>query len=156
MTQTVLTKLRSLPDNNRCCDCGAVNPQWTSITMSSLVCVKCAGTHHSLGVLVSQMKSLKLCSWSTPQIVRMLAGGNARLQAALESNSAKWSATGEPLSVYTAHARYKSKNAAAYTCALDCKCGERCERDDDEAPDFGVFLLERSWQSRQKQMGKLF
>ena len=120
--------------------------------MSSLVCAKCAGTHHSLGVLVSQVKSLRLDSWSTPQIVRMLAGGNARLQAALESNSAKWSVTGEPLSVYTAHARYKSDDAVSYACELDDQCGERCEKDDDDPPDFGEFLLARAWQSRLKKM----
>ena len=149
MSQAVLARIRHLPGNDRCCDCGVARPKWASITLSSLVCIKCASAHHSLGVEQSRIKSLELDSWSTPEIVRMLAGGNARLQAALRSQP---SVTGESLSMYTLHARYVSDDAADYTCALNFKCGQQCEIDEDEPPGFGQFLLERAWQLRVNHM----
>ena len=141
MSRPVRTKLRNLPGNDKCCDCGIAQPEWASITLSSLVCINCAVAHRSLGVVQSRIKSLKLDSWSTPEIVRMLAGGNARLQAAIQSDSARWSVTGEDFSVYTAHARYDSEDADAYRCALDSKCGQCFEKDDDEPPGFGDMVL---------------
>ena len=150
MSKAFLTKLRNLPGNDKCCDCGVAHPQWASINLSSLVCIKCAGAHRSLGVVKSRIKSLELDSWSAPQIARMFAGGNTRLQVALKSDSARWTVVGEPFSIYTAHARYDSEDADAYTCALDYKCGQLCEDededDDDEAPGFGEFLVEQEWQ----------
>lgn len=141
MAPTYQTKLKSLPGNDRCGDCGAPDPQWASTNLSSLVCLKCAGAHRSLGVTKSRIRSLDLDGWTVPQIVRMLAGGNARLQAALRSDGVQWSATGQTLSTYAAHARYDSDAAANYTRALDAECCPESESDDDEAPSFGEFIL---------------
>ena len=153
MPRAFLTKLKNLPGNDRCCDCGEAQPQFASIALSSLVCINCAGAHRSLGDLKSRIKSLRLDSWSTPEIARMLAGGNARLKNALQSDSARWSVTGEPFSMYTAYARYDSEDADEYADALDYECGQSCEDlfDDDEAPGFGEFLVEQAWQLRAKK-----
>lgn len=143
-------QLRNLPGNDRCCDCGALHPEWASTTLSSLICLQCAGAHRSLGVNKSRVRSLYLDSWSNEQVVRMLAGGNGRLQAALHWGSA--SETGQPLSISAAGKLYASEAAAQYTRALDLKCRPELEIDDDQPPSFGDFMLHQM--GRMKDQAK--
>lgn len=134
-------KVRSLPGNDKCCDCGAPHPEWASTTLACLVCLKCAGAHRSLGVCKSRIRSLELDSWSSPQILRMLAGGNACLHSALRSDGTKWAVTGQPISASNAHTRYDCSAATQYTQALDAKCSTGSDSsDEDEAPSFGQFM----------------
>ena len=49
-----------LIDNNKCADCGAVNPTWLDINWLVLLCMDCSGVHRSLGVQISKIKSLEL------------------------------------------------------------------------------------------------
>lgn len=143
MLSELQAKVRSVSGNDRCCDCGAPHPDWASITLSSLICLNCAGAHRSLGVKKSRIRSLNLDSWSSSQTLRMLAGGNARLQAALRSNGVEWSMTGQHLSVPAACDRYGSAHTTVYARALDDKCATELnsESDGDEAPGFGGFML---------------
>ena len=143
MAQTLLRKVRNLPGNDRCCDCGAPHPEWASTTLSSLVCLNCAGTHRSLGIRKSRIRSLNMDSWDSSQISRMLAGGNDRLRSALHVDGVKWTATSKPLSVAAARALYDSAAAAQYTRALDAKCSLDSESDEDEAPGFGSFIMQK-------------
>jgi len=149
MAQTLLKKVRKLPGNDRCCDCGAPRPEWASTTLSSLVCLKCAGTHRSLGIQKSRIRSLNMDSWSSLQVSRMLAGGNARLRSALHADGVEWNATGTPLSVAAARARYDSVAATQYTRALDAKCNPDPESDEDEAPGFGSFIMQKMDRARK-------
>lgn len=73
----------------------------------------------------------------------MLAGGNDRLRSALHVGGVKWTATGKPLSVAAARALYDSAAAAQYTRALDAKCSLDSESDEDEAPGFGSFIMQK-------------
>jgi len=146
MVPSLQDKLRKLPGNDRCCDCGAPHPQWASLTLGTLVCLKCAGAHRSVGIHKSRIRSLDLDSWSSSQTLRMFSGGNARIQGKFRSCGMEWTATGKPLSVSAAHARYGSKIAENYTHALDVKCkasARDSSEDEDEAPGFGGFMLNR-------------
>jgi hypothetical protein len=37
--------VRSLPGNEKCCDCDADGPEWTSINLGILLCLNCGGAH---------------------------------------------------------------------------------------------------------------
>jgi len=77
----------TIPGNNRCIDCGTLNPEWASITYGILLCTPCAGRHRSFGVHVSKVRSLIMDNWSYSQIVAMLEGGNEQLHKFFERHS---------------------------------------------------------------------
>jgi hypothetical protein len=37
--------VRTLPGNDKCCDCDADNPEWASINLGILLCLNCGGAH---------------------------------------------------------------------------------------------------------------
>lgn len=76
-----LQLLRSLPGNKYCVDCGAMNPDWASITYGTLLCLQCSGKHRSYGVQVSFVRSLEYDTWNHKQILSMLEGGNTQLRS---------------------------------------------------------------------------
>lgn len=115
MFEEIQSELRRVPGNATCCDCGAPEPQWASVTLASLVCIRCAGLHRALGVKKSRIRSLQMDSWGRSQVLRMLMGGNSRLRDAFV-------VAGETFDEMDVPARYSGAVALDYLAELNARC----------------------------------
>ncbi|XP_026218054.1 arf-GAP with dual PH domain-containing protein 2 [Anabas testudineus] len=77
----ILLELLKQPDNSRCADCGAPDPDWASYKVGVFVCLNCSGIHRSLS---SRVKSIKLDFWEDELVEFMKSNGNARVRTLYE------------------------------------------------------------------------
>eukprot|EP01118_Nematostelium_gracile_P018487 TRINITY_DN8212_c0_g1_i2.p1 TRINITY_DN8212_c0_g1~~TRINITY_DN8212_c0_g1_i2.p1 ORF type:complete len:534 (+),score=139.48 TRINITY_DN8212_c0_g1_i2:101-1702(+) len=81
-----LVQLRAVGEANCfCADCGAKDPEWTSINIGVLVCIECSGIHRSMGVHISKVRSFTLDKWEPDLLKMMLAIGNANANRIFEA-----------------------------------------------------------------------
>ena len=52
------------------------------------MCIECSGKHRSLGLHISQVKSITMDKWTEKEIDRVQIGGNKALKEFIESHDA--------------------------------------------------------------------
>eukprot|EP00750_Incisomonas_marina_P017489 INCI2097.1.p1 GENE.INCI2097.1~~INCI2097.1.p1 ORF type:complete len:1052 (+),score=115.91 INCI2097.1:188-3343(+) len=106
-----LWRVRKLPGNQFCCDCGRKRPEWASISLGLLLCINCAGEHRSLGVYKSKIRSITMDSWSQEQLRSLTCGGNQKLKRYFRRCRLPWN-------MLSIAERYSTPQADAYRSAL--------------------------------------
>ncbi|KAL4928856.1 putative GTPase activating protein for Arf [Aspergillus undulatus] len=74
--RTLQDLIRSVPGNDRCADCSAMNPGWASWNIGVFLCMRCAALHRKMGTHISKVKSLSMDTWSTEHVDNMRTHGN--------------------------------------------------------------------------------
>ena len=67
--QQIISKIRALPGNRRCADCGSADPEWLSVNLGILICIHCSGRHRELSVQYSRIRSLTLDQLKTHELL---------------------------------------------------------------------------------------
>eukprot|EP01138_Halocafeteria_seosinensis_P002618 gb/GECG01002677.1/.p1 GENE.gb/GECG01002677.1/~~gb/GECG01002677.1/.p1 ORF type:complete len:1070 (+),score=145.54 gb/GECG01002677.1/:1-3210(+) len=69
--------IRAVQDKNpHCADCNAEIPDWASVNLGVLLCLRCSGLHRSLGTHISKIKSLTLDTWELSSVSVLQNLGN--------------------------------------------------------------------------------
>ncbi|XP_047528456.1 centaurin-gamma-1A isoform X1 [Vanessa atalanta] len=78
--------IRRVKGNDKCCDCGAQDPDWASLNLGVLICIECSGIHRNLGSHISRVRSLDLDEWPLGHVSVMVTMGNALANSIWESD----------------------------------------------------------------------
>ena len=112
MAKGVEAELRDIAGNKVCVDCNCRGPQWASVTFGVFMCLECSGTHRSLGVHISFVRSVAMDSWTQDQIQLMRLGGNEKCNSFLSKyNALCKKANGKESDI---HSKYNSAPACLY------------------------------------------
>ncbi|ESN93906.1 hypothetical protein HELRODRAFT_180559 [Helobdella robusta] len=84
--RSFIQRIRNVKGNNKCADCNAINPDWASLNLGTLICIECSGIHRNLGSHLSKVKSLELDEWPNSLVQVMVSIGNNLANEVWEAN----------------------------------------------------------------------
>lgn len=76
LTASIIDRIKRLPGNDVCCDCGGKDPEWLSTNYGILICLECCGIHRQLGVHISRTQSIVIDELGTSQLLLARVVGN--------------------------------------------------------------------------------
>jgi hypothetical protein len=101
-----LIPIIQIESNQKCNDCGKINPHWCSITNAVLLCPSCARNHKKFNINISKIKSLEVDDWSKEEIFRLKIGGNERFTKLIKSYNIPLTKDNKEYKYYTKAAQY--------------------------------------------------
>mmetsp|Transcript_3971 Transcript_3971/g.10202 ORF Transcript_3971/g.10202 Transcript_3971/m.10202 type:complete len:461 (+) Transcript_3971:25-1407(+) len=119
LPSAAIDKVRAIPGNEVCMDCGSSEPDWGDVLTGSLHCIQCAGIHRGLGVSVSFCRSLTMDNWTERHLLAMLLGGNRQLRSFFERQEIENTAT---------EVLYRTKQASCYRDQLAAQVEQTLEK----------------------------
>lgn len=112
--EAVIERISHDEENNRCFECGAVQPLWASVNNGIMICLDCAGHHRNIGdVNVSRVRSINLDMWAEKQLKLMEEGGNTRFKAFLQTYLLD--------EIHDIKVKYNTKAASYYRRMIEAK-----------------------------------
>ncbi|XP_046549057.1 LOW QUALITY PROTEIN: arf-GAP with SH3 domain, ANK repeat and PH domain-containing protein 2-like [Haliotis rubra] len=85
LTNSIIDRVKRLPGNKYCCDCGAPDPEWLSTNLGVLICLECCGIHRQMGVHVSRTQSIVIDELGTSQLLLARVVGNSNFNDIMEA-----------------------------------------------------------------------
>ncbi|CAG8610115.1 2157_t:CDS:2 [Paraglomus brasilianum] len=108
----ILKECLQRPENRHCADCRRKDPRWASWNLGVFICIRCSGTHRSMGTHISRVKSIDLDSWTPEQVENVRRWGNAKANVYWEANLPSNTKIPESNIDYWIRSKYEAKKWA--------------------------------------------